>query len=223
MTEAEWLACRNWEALFGPFTGGLTGRKLHLFACACCRRIWHLLHDRSKKVVELAEGRADGSATEEEVRAAVEANQGIRLDAVATNGVAAVGWFTDKDIVRGVSMITGNAACCVAMKQVPGIRTSEWEAFKEAEEAEQAKLFRDIMGNPYRPATISPKWLKWNDAIVPKLAHAIYDVRRFSDLPVLADALEEAGCTDADILNHCRQPGEHARGCWVVDLLLVKK
>jgi hypothetical protein len=65
-------------------------------------------------------------------------------------------------------------------------------------------------------------WLAWNDGIVPKLAQAIYDDRVFDRLPILADALEEAGCTNADILNHCRQPGEHVRGCWVVDLLLGK-
>jgi hypothetical protein len=65
-------------------------------------------------------------------------------------------------------------------------------------------------------------WLSWNDGIVPKLAQAIYDDRVFDRLPILADALEEAGCTNADILNHCRQPGEHVRGCWVVDLLLGK-
>ena len=55
------------------------------------------------------------------------------------------------------------------------------------------------------------------------LAQAIYEERRFGDLPVLADALEEAGCTDADILSHCRGPGPHVRGCWVVDLLLGKQ
>jgi hypothetical protein len=65
-------------------------------------------------------------------------------------------------------------------------------------------------------------WLSWNDGIVPKLAQAIYDDRVFDRLPILADALEEAGCTNADILNHCRRPGEHVRGCWVVDLLLGK-
>ena len=67
-----------------------------------------------------------------------------------------------------------------------------------------------------------PSWLSWNDGTIPKLAQAIYDDRAFDRLPILADALEEAGCDNADILNHCRQPGEHVRGCWVVDLLLNK-
>jgi hypothetical protein len=87
----------------------------------------------------------------------------------------------------------------------------------------RANLLRDIFGNPFRPATLDPAWLRWNDDAIPKLAQAIYDERSFDRLPVLADALEDAGCTDAEILKHCRQPGPHVRGCWVVDLLLGKE
>jgi hypothetical protein len=86
----------------------------------------------------------------------------------------------------------------------------------------QCSLLRDIFGNPFRPVAIDPAWLKWNDATIPRQAQAIYDERRFADLPILADALEEAGCTNADILEHCRGPGPHVRGCWVVDAMLGK-
>jgi hypothetical protein len=177
------------------------------------------MHEGSRKVVELAEGRADGSVEEDQVRAAVEASQRDQLDPVATNAVAAVCWFTDNDIARGVSMVTGNAACCVAMKEVPGWRTAKWEAVKEEEEAKQAEVFREITGNPFRPVAIDPVWLTWQDGTVVKLAQGIYNDRTFDRLPVLADALEEAGCDDADILGHCRHPGPHVLGCWVVDLL----
>jgi hypothetical protein len=98
---------------------------------------------------------------------------------------------------------------------------------EEAERAEwtaQAALLRDIFGLlPFRPVTIAPAWVAWNDATVVKLAQAIYDERAFDRLPVLADSLEEAGCHDPDILAHSRQPGEHVRGCWAVDLLLGKE
>jgi hypothetical protein len=73
---------------------------------------------------------------------------------------------------------------------------------------------------PFRPApAVDPSWLAWNGGTVAKLAAAIYDERRFGDLPILADALEEAGCADAAVLAHCREPGDHVRGCWAVDLL----
>jgi hypothetical protein len=94
-------------------------------------------------------------------------------------------------------------------------KTLAWNVAREA----QADLLRDVLGNPFHPTECNPAWLAWNDGTVPKLAQAIYDERRFGDLPILADALEEAGCTDAAILDHCRGPGPHVRGCWVVDLL----
>jgi hypothetical protein len=84
----------------------------------------------------------------------------------------------------------------------------------------QAALLRDLFGNPFRPASLGAAWLT-RDAST--LAQSIYDDRNFVDLPILADALEEAGCSDPDILGHCRSGGDHVRGCWVVDLVLNKK
>jgi hypothetical protein len=93
-----------------------------------------------------------------------------------------------------------------------------------------AYLLRDILGKPFRSVSLNPAWLAWNDGTVVKLAEAIYQERELPSghldltrLAVLADALEDAGCTDPAILDHCRQPGEHVRGCWVVDLLLGKE
>jgi hypothetical protein len=93
----------------------------------------------------------------------------------------------------------------------------------EAECATQAGLLRCIFGNPFQPVTLDSALLKWKDGTIVNLAQTVYDDRAFDRLPVLADALEKAGCQAADILRHCRQPGEHVRGCWVVDLLLGKQ
>lgn len=81
------------------------------------------------------------------------------------------------------------------------------------------RLGRCIFGNPFRPVALDPGWR--TEAVV-GLATGIYADRAFARLPVLADALEDAGCANADVLGHCRGPGPHARGCWVVDLLLGK-
>lgn len=103
---------------------------------------------------------------------------------------------------------------------------SEWVekavTARRGEQQKQSTFLRDIFGNPFRLVTIEPAWLTWHDATIPKIAQTICAEHRFADMPLLADALEEAGCIDADILNHCRQPSEHVRGCWVVDLLLGK-
>jgi hypothetical protein len=79
--------------------------------------------------------------------------------------------------------------------------------------ARQCPLLRDIFGPlPFRPIPFDPAW---RTPAARKLARAIYDDRRFNDLPILADALEEAGCDDPDILSHLRGPGPHVRGCWL--------
>jgi hypothetical protein len=103
----------------------------------------------------------------------------------------------------------------------------DWNEIAPAVAAEeqqiQTSLLRDIVGNPFRPPVIDPGWLSWQDGAVPRLARALYEERGFDHLPILADALEEAGCTDAEILGHCRGPGSHTRGCWLVDSLLGEK
>jgi hypothetical protein len=93
----------------------------------------------------------------------------------------------------------------------------------QAAERNACALLREIIPNPCRPVPVlDPAWLRWNDGTVPRLAQQMYDSRDFVAMPILADALEEAGCTSADILDHCRGPGPHVRGCWVVDLILSK-
>jgi hypothetical protein len=84
-------------------------------------------------------------------------------------------------------------------------------------------LLRDIFGNPFRDVTLAPESLHGGDAAAVRLAQAIYEQRRFEDLPILADALEEAGCEDQDALSHCRGGNDHVRGRWVLDLLLGKE
>jgi hypothetical protein len=92
---------------------------------------------------------------------------------------------------------------------------------RSAERQAQAALVRCIFGNPFRPAPeLAPAVLRWNDGAVLKLASTVYEGRTFGDLPILADMLEEAGCTDPAILGHCRALVPHARGCFVLNLVL---
>ncbi|MBN9119827.1 MAG: hypothetical protein J0I06_11820 [Planctomycetes bacterium] len=93
-------------------------------------------------------------------------------------------------------------------------------ADRKAELAAQAELFRDIFGDPFHPVEVRPEWLT---STVVALARGIYADHAFDRLPILADALQDAGCDDEDVLDHCREPREHARGCWVVDRLLGKR
>ncbi len=101
-------------------------------------------------------------------------------------------------------------------------REAVWSYIDNNDWRSHNQLQCEIFGNPFRAALLNATWLQWNDNTVQKMAKAIYIKHAFDRLPILADALEEAGCNNAEILDHCRSPGPHVRGCWVVDLLLGK-
>jgi hypothetical protein len=236
MTEAEWLGniptkqfpdiVRN--AMIDYLQGTGSARKLRLFACACCRRVWHLLGKVSRQSVLVAERYADGAATLEEVSAAREsafvAYRSLKGQAVQKNAASAPICATEPMLSTAQAAAEAGGAA-IAIDNVWGAAHQAKEISYEryyGESEAQNRLLRDIFGNPFRPVTLDPSWIAWNAGAVKKMAQVIYDERRFADLPILADALEDAGCTDPAILSHCREPGEHVRGCWVVDLLLGK-
>jgi hypothetical protein len=116
-----------------------------------------------------------------------------------------------------VDALLVEAGCRLAQGQI------EHEGYRSLEkrlQAMQEALLSDIVGNPFRPPCVEPVWLTRDAALVPQLAGQIHAERRWSDMPVLGDALEDAGCTNDEILDHCHGPGPHTRGCWVLDLLL---
>jgi hypothetical protein len=108
-------------------------------------------------------------------------------------------------------------ASAEVIKWAAHVSEGRWEEERQA----HCDLIRDVFGNPFRPRpTVAGEWLAWDGGMVPRLARTAYEERAFERLPVLADALEEAGCTDANLLGHLRAATPHARGCWVLDLLL---
>jgi hypothetical protein len=201
-------------------------RRRRLYACACCRRIWDLITDpRSRRAVEIAESFADGQASETELTAA----HSEACVAAAEMGAAVVRHPVSKRKMPRKLSVAAQAAAHASAAQVTvhgSLAAAEASLVHHAEVSgeygNQANLVRDIFGNPSHPVAVEPAWLAWNDATVPAIARHIYDNRAFHVLPILADALEDAGCTNADLLDHCRSPGPHVRGCWAVDLLLGK-
>jgi hypothetical protein len=221
MTEAEWLACIDpgrlhfWVVLIAG--NRFSNRKLKLFEVACCRQIWHIITDaRCRRAIEVAERFADGMVSEDDLVMARSALR-VRRSRGITTGKLALRVAGGSNIFSGL----GADARELELRHTgldPNDKTADAAAMSR-----QAGLYRDIVGNPFRPVALDPSWLSWNDGTVPKLAQAIYDDRRFGDLPIMADALEEAGCQDEGILAHCRGTGPHVRGCWVVDLILGKE
>jgi hypothetical protein len=214
MTEVEWLTCTDPGSMLKYLraNGQASDRKLRLFEVACCRRIELLPKEgRSDDAVKIAERAADGLCDARELARAE------RLAVYASR--AAVDRGADASICRARLA----AQCAVNPQTINAANDTSLVAREAGVGFDiQAILVRDLWGNPHRPARVAPNWLRWNDAILAKLAEAIYADYSFNWLPILADALEEAGCTHSDFLNHCRQPGEHVRGCWVIDLILGK-
>jgi hypothetical protein len=90
------------------------------------------------------------------------------------------------------------------------------------EAAALCRLLRDLF-TPFAAPRVEPAWRVANDGAVPKLARVIYDERVFERMPILADALEEAGCDHAGLLGHCRSGEGHVRGCWALDAILGRE
>jgi hypothetical protein len=208
-------------------------RKARLLEVACFRRLlhWPWLKDH-RWAVEVMERHADGHATLEEAQRAEQALRQVREAAICVMGgmygQAFADWedhHTDAFSSARMSAEAMEIAAGRMVRAASGLNEHERPDWKQRqpEVSVQCQLTRCIFGCPFRslPA-IERTWLAGNSGTVMKLAQAIYDERAFDRMPILADALEDAGCTNQDILSHCRGEGPHVRGCWVVDLFLER-
>jgi hypothetical protein len=234
MTEAGWNSCTEAYKMLKALraSGQSSGRKLRLFAAACCRGVWSSWQpSRLHPAVLTCEAVADGLVGRKSLRG-------------ARSEIGGVGSYSAKAMVYSAmhaalsevpSAAAEGAACCAAdyfglAAQGDHLTPANTAAFKAARKSEyerQAALLRCIFGTlAFRPLPpVAPAVLAWQGGMVGRLAAAIYEERDFSQerMGVLADAAEEAGLDDAELLAHLRSPGPHARGCWAVDLLLGRE
>jgi hypothetical protein len=232
--EREWLACNDPREMLQFLRDKESDRKLRLFAAACCRCSRQLLRNKDHRAaLELATRFADGQATGEEL-----------ADAFQRANEFACGLYhgeSEQEIHRWAEATAVTNALAVVTPDHPMAdyaADAVWmihRAVRSDPNERLANLLRDVCGSPFS------RWQEWKNiralagnhrfvATDPPprnprilaLAAGIYAGRAFDRLPLLSDALEEAGCTDRAILDHCRQPGEHVLGCWVVDLVLGK-
>jgi hypothetical protein len=225
-----WLTCADPERMLRALPDPPSERKLLLAGVAACRAAWDLFtDDRCRAAVEVVERFADGAASETELADAERQASAARDLAIGPAGTAprlhrsrrgrCTAWaahalatartrdelaahHTREDVVE-------------ALAQLQDARRGRYRATRKT----QVQLVRDVFGSPFRDV---PFDAAWRTATVRGLARSIYAERAFDRLPILADALEDAGCDSPDVLAHCRGDGPHARGCWVVDLILGK-
>jgi hypothetical protein len=234
MDEQEWLECKRVSTMLAFLNGQVSDRKQQLFACACCHLVWSLLSDRYRVLLEAMERYADGQASSAEMWELFHAWEPSHAGAARLTGgiqaAEAVGhlggaWRRSRNAGaggwQGWSTADRVARCAAEAlaKSIP------WEQARALE----VQLLHDVFGNPFRPVPVNSAWLAWNSSLVTRLAQAAYDNRQKpfdflapARLGILADALEEAGCDDAAILEHLRSPGPHYRGCFLLDALLGK-
>ena len=213
MTEQEWQGKHAPLKMLAHVQNDASKRKLRLFACACCRAVWDRLpSDECRAGIEVAEQYADGLVSEE-VRSATQRvvdGRPKEYDRSELLLAVAASWALVKpqpwELKFAAEVCSSNTR--TATRQTRLLRA-------------HANILRCLFGNPFRPVTFDPAW-RTSDVML--LARQMYDSRDFGAMPILADALQDAGCENEDILSHCRDASlTHVRGCWVVDLVLGKE
>jgi hypothetical protein len=245
MTEAAWRdGADPLPMLRYLLSRPVSERKLRLFGCALLwRHLREINHPRCREAIEVAEAFAEGRADLATLRLAHAAARNVAhwtLAHTQGNGPrvqlqwhlrGAVRDVAQPGIVRSlhqalVALIrAARLADAIAYPFVGNPLAAARSLSRAQAEAEraQAVLLREVFGNPFRPVVVDPAWLTFNGGTVRELAALIHAEEAFGQMPILADALEDAGCADPALLDHCRAGGAHVRGCWVVDLLLGKE
>ena len=210
MTESEWLTATDSRVMLEHVRGTVSDRKLRLFASGSCRLTFSVNSttsrtrlEKEKLGVQLAERIAEGEAPPSDQLTyhfefhTIFHDYGSSLEWACHGATSPDAWEAASEVVKKLDA----------------------EVWGSGQQNIGVQVARDIFGNPFRPVAFSPAW-RTETAVA--LASAIYADRAFDRMPILADALEEAGCDSTDVLAHCRGPGPHVRGCWVVDGVLGK-
>ncbi len=229
MTEAEWLVCEDPPAMLRALSDRASDRKLRLFTTICCRRVQQkcgasLESENAVSYVAVLERRADGVSDAAEWADALLCVSSSWHDIIdRTLEAPTADCLTFFCAIRDYALETAfwsSVNANIALSNFS--RRPEVDELAGSPESRfQAPLLRDIFGNPFRTVSFSPEW-RTSTAVA--LAAQMYESRDFGAMPILADALQDAGCDNADVLDHCRDANvPHVRGCWVVDLVLGRE
>lgn len=226
MTEAEWLAEPVPRSMVAHLLEAASERKLRLLMCATGRLLWRSLpNKKARHAIRLAEKWAEGRTPTCLVGRVVGGGDGGSLyrskharDFAHSHAGAVAEYAADPSVREAAEWCVWSATSALAwtLRYQDSSNDAAWT--KAA--AVLRELIRDVFGNPFREFAFDFRW-RTTDAV--GLAGAIYEDRAFDRMPILADALMDAGCEDKAIISHCRDDCQHVRGCWVVDLVLGKE
>lgn len=231
MTERDWLECGDHRPMLAFLQGDpspanrISERTLRLYACGCCRLIWDILpYQCCRWAVEATERYADGEVNGEAVAAEHELLNCVLIPPGEERGPGCqalmAAFFASLDPGDYPGRADEKSVAYAAAVRTPSlvIRAAD-PSCRASVTRSVADLLRDVFGNPSRQVEVDPTWLTWD---VTALARGIQDDRACDRMLILADALEDAGCADEEVLRHSRSGGAHIRGCWLLDVLLAK-
>lgn len=206
---SDWLSCQlPWAMLdlLETLPRLATGRKMRLFACALWRRHPTYLTPERLEALSAAENHAEGLLSPSAL---------ARFRPLCMGIASGSGFTAARESLRAIGWPLFDFGSPVWNSDL-----SQREAHDRATGRLACDLLREIIGDPFYPVQLQPVWLAANDGVVLSLASHIKADRAYEEMPILADALEDAGCHDSRLLEHCRGPHLHVPGCWVLDLIL---
>lgn len=218
MTEAGWLNFSQLDPLMIHALGakGVPARREGLFACGClrCACDWRL-PDAEADAVEATEQFLDGDLTRPTWR-----KRRLPIEKRNASWSRRVTQWEREFREAVVNLFYPSPGWGVTSRLLHTIKEISSVHYSAAFEAKLCSILRDVFGNPFRAVAFAPAWR--TDTAV-SIARGMYESRDFSGMPILADALQDAGCDSDDVLTHCRDVSQvHVRGCWVVDRVLGK-
>jgi hypothetical protein len=247
MTKEEWLACSDPDPMLDFVYPKSTQRQRRLLHCASCRLIWDWMRDqRSRRAVEVAERLADGLASEPEVTEATDAAQSVEYTRLAfwrpnfplrlaleclaphfrpspSDEHEILQWYaqfrwSESDVANAQDI--NHVFWGVLSTYGDTIRFWTLDRKERQIRESQIRLIRDLYDPLVFPIQLNPNW---RTSTVVELARQIYDSSDFCSMSILSDALQDAGCDEQSILDHCKNGKTHAKGCWLLDLILGKE
>jgi hypothetical protein len=236
MTDS-WPTSDEPSEMLDCLAGNITVRKLRLFDIACCRHIWRTIKDKDcRQAIQMAEQMVEGEIAPDEARRLAEELEQTRRTTIRTEDLNEPQTNTRiwclsaaRSLLQAVDiplLLSDDGLLSTRRFVETAFIHSHVKSYDDPptrkvvnERRAQANLLREILGQPSRPVAFDPRW---RTPTVLIMAGTTYAERKFEDLPIMADALEEAGCSVAEILEHCRGNHPHVRGCWALDLILEK-
>jgi hypothetical protein len=228
MTEREWLRCDDPANMLSAGTEFDRPRRWRLLALICGERVKPLLYAGScKTAIDALPKFVDGLISSDDLRIAHNAAN-AEYASLIDDACEQRAFYIQASAVKAVVLATSPELTLRNLQRILGLQrdaiayASDRDGIpvRASESKSQIAWIRDIFGNPFRPVAFDPRW-RTEDVL--GLARGIYEERAFDRLPLLADAVMDAGCADEQVLEHCRSDGPHVRGCWVVDLVLGKE